>query len=148
MTVVHETVRVSQTVAAPLDVTWRAFAETSLRARWSVPGGEQLVYVADDFRPTGRARYRCGTPGVLEYRGELEYVQVVAQERVVHTETVWAGDDLLSTALLTWSFGTCGTATTVAVVDQMTSFAGQDLIEGHRAGHASALARLDQLLWS
>lgn len=146
MSVMHETIHLSQTVTAPLDATWAAFTDTSTRAMWSVPEGEEQVYDHDDFRPQGRARYRCGAPGKLEFRGEIEYVQVLPAELIVHTDTVWVDDTLLSTALLTWSFTADGNATTVAITDQVISFVGPDMIEGHRNGHRQALAQLDRIL--
>lgn len=142
----HETVRVSREFGQPLPVVWKAFADTGSRARWSVPEGEELVYDVDDLRSGGLARYRCGDPGVLQFAAEMEYVQVVPEECVVHTDTVRTDGTLLSTALVTWIFAPTPTGTEISIVDQVVSFAGPGMIDGHRNGHAKALAQLAAFL--
>ncbi|WP_375002778.1 SRPBCC domain-containing protein [Aeromicrobium sp. CTD01-1L150] len=147
MSVEHATIDLEQRVDASVRAVWAAFSDPVVRARWSVPDGEEQVCLDDDFTPGGRGRYRCGSPGVLEFQGEIEYVQIEPERLVVHTDTVRTDDGLLATALLTWRFEDLGAdVTRVEVVDQVVSFVGPGMIEGHRNGHRIALAQLAGLL--
>ena len=91
MSVTHQTLDISQVIPAPLDTVWAAFQDTTSRSVWSVPKGDDLVYSKDDFRPGGRASYRCGPSGDLNVAGEIEYIQIIPHELVVHTDTVSTG---------------------------------------------------------
>ncbi len=143
---VHDTLRLEKRFAYPLDAVWRAYADPASRAEWGVPEGEEQVYSRDELRSGGVAIYRCGTPGELQFRGEVSYVDVVPQARIVHTDSVWAGDQLLATALLSWEFRDEEGSTTLTVTDQVTSFVGQEMIDGHRNGHTKALNQLAAFL--
>lgn len=148
MSVTHQTLDISQVIPAPLDTVWAAFQDTTSRSVWSVPKGDDLVYSKDDFRPGGRASYRCGPSGDLNVAGEIEYIQIIPHELVVHTDTVSTGGALLATALVTWTFEPHDDGALVTIVDQVASFVGQDMIDGHRNGHTIALAQLAEFLKS
>lgn len=143
---VHDTIRLEKQLAYPLDAVWRAYADTASRAEWSVPEGEEQECSSDELRSGGVASYRCGTPGELQFRGEVSYVDVVPQARIVHTDSVWAGGQLLATALVSWEFHGEEGSTTLTVTDQVTSFVGQEMIDGHRNGHTKALNQLAAFL--
>lgn len=138
----HETITVSLELSQPPTVVWKAFEDTAARAQWSVPEGEGMVYDKDDFRTGGSARYRCGTPGQLPFSAAVDYIQLSPGDFVVHTDTVWHDETLLSTAILTWTFTPIPSGTKVSIVDQVVSFVGADMIEGHRNGHTQALDQL------
>lgn len=137
-----ETLRLNTQIARPVSDVWAAFAATDVRQQWSVPAGEALVYDYDDFRTGGSARYRCGTPGELQFSAATDYVRVEEFSHVVHTDTVWLGGDLLATGLITWTFSEVPEGTCVSIVDQVVSFVGVDMIEGSRNGHRIALEQL------
>lgn len=99
-----ETLRLNTQIARPISEVWAAFADTESRQQWSVPDGDELIYDRDDFRTGGSARYRCGTPGELQFSAAIEYVHVDDGSHVAHTDTVWQGGVLLATALITWTF--------------------------------------------
>lgn len=143
---VHDTIQLEQQVSAGLQQVWRAFADSEARAQWGVPAGDEQVYDRDDFRTGGEAAYRCGDPGLLQYSVEVNYAAVDPRGVLVYTETVWSGDDLLATALVSWELTLVGDATVVAVTDQVTSFVGPGMVEGHRNGHRKALKQLAELL--
>lgn len=146
MSVTHQTLHITQVISAPLDTVWAAFQDTSSRSKWSVPKGDGLVYSTDDFRPGGLASYRCGPSGDLNVAGEIGYVQILPRELVVHTDTVTTDGTLLATALVTWTFEPHDDGALVTIVDQVASFVGQDMIDGHRNGHTKALAQLAEFL--
>ncbi len=142
----HDTIQVRKQLPAPVAAVWAAFADTQSRAEWGVPQGEEQVYSHDDLRSGGTASYRCGTPGVLQFHGEVRYLEVAAPRLVIHTDLVRDGDQALSAALLTWEFQDGGDITTVCLTDQVTSCVGSDMIDGHRNGHTLALEQLAEFL--
>ena len=144
--VVHDTLTFSQSIKAALSLVWDAFADSNLRAVWGVPKGEAQIYDASDFRVGGQDTYRCGPPETLEFHGAVDYIQIVPESLIVHTDTVAVGDQILATALLTWQFGTHGETTFIRLTDQVTSFVGADMIDGHRNGHTQALEQLREFV--
>lgn len=146
MTIDHETIRLTRTLSADRASVWAAYADAALRSRWSVPEGEAMVIDSDDLRSGGSSRYRCGSPELLEFVGDIEYVQVAHSRSVVHTETVRTGGEPLSTGLVTWTFTEVPEGTEVCVTAQVASFVGPGMLEGTRYGHRIALEQLDGFL--
>lgn len=146
MTIAHDTIHLTRTLEADLEDVWSAYADTSLRSRWSVPQGEEMVFDSDDLRSGGSARYRCGTPGDLEFAGSIDYLHIAPEAAVVHTETMRTGSELLSAGLLTWSFAAAGPGTDLSLTVQVTSFVGEGMLDGTRNGHRIALDQLVSLL--
>lgn len=143
---IHDTIRLTQHVAAQVAETWEAYADLSMRTQWSVPAGEGMVYDESDFSEGGRDRYRCGSPEALEFHAEVEYTKVVPQELVVYTETVKNEGQPLATGVSTWEFEPDGAGTRITVTCQVASFVGPGMIDGTRSGHTKALQQLGQLL--
>lgn len=143
---VTETLYLSTEIARPRGAVWAAFADTETRQQWGVPAGDGLVYDHDDFRTGGSARYRCGSPERLEFSAAMSYIRVEAESYVVHTDTVWSGEEVLGTAMITWTFSDVPAGTCVSIVDQVVSFVGQDMIEGSRNGHRIVLEQLGAFL--
>lgn len=141
-----ETLHLSTQIPRPAREVWAAFADTKTRERWSVPEGEALVYTFDEFWTGGSAHYRCGAPGELEFFASVTYVAVEAESFVVNTETVWHGDDLLATGLITWSLADVPAGTSVSISNQVVSFVGAEMIDGNRNGHRIALEQLRAFL--
>lgn len=141
-----ETLRLSADISHPLAEVWQAFADTEARVQWGVPAGEEMVYDHDDLRTGGSSQSRCGAPGRLEFRAAGDYIRVEPECFVVHTDTVWSGDVVLATALVTWRFEAAGETTRVEITDQVVSFVGEDMIEGHRNGHTIVLGQLQTFL--
>lgn len=111
-----------------------------------MPSGEQMVIDHDDLRPGGTGSYRCGPPGSLDVSGDVAYLVVAPGELLVHTDTIRSGDAVLAAALLTWTFAEEDGLTRVEIVDQVTSFVGPGIIDGHRNGHRLALEQLGRWL--
>lgn len=113
----HDTIRIDHLINAPLTAIWEAHAATERRSRWSVPSEEDMVYSLDDFQRGGRATYRCGTPGVLEFHVDIAYLVIEPREMLVYTETVRRGKQLLTTGTVSWEFIDEGTAVRVLVTN-------------------------------
>lgn len=137
-----DTIRLSTEIARPRGDVWVAFADTEARQQWSAPAGERVIYDRDDFRTGGRAEYRCGSPETLEFSAAIDYIHVEVEDFAVHTDTVWRGDKLLATGMITWSFTDVPAGTLVTIVNQVVSFVGADMIDGSRNGHRIALGQL------
>ncbi|GAA1113896.1 SRPBCC domain-containing protein [Arthrobacter flavus] len=140
--IAHDTLTFSRLLDAPLSVVWAAFADSTQRTVWGVPEGEAQVYDESNFGVGGRDVYRCGPPETLEFSGIAEYLQIVTEFLIVHTDVVAVEGQVLAAALLTWQFESRDGATQVQLTDQVTSFVGVDMIDGHRNGHTKALEQL------
>lgn len=109
---------------------------------WCPPADKAQVYDQVDFRVGGRDLYRCGAPESLDFHGVVDYAAIEPQQMIVHTDIVSAGPDTLAAALLTWTFEAVDQGTRVHLTDQVTSFVGEGMIDGHRNGHTTALKQL------
>lgn len=148
MSPLHETLRFTREVSAPRAALWEAFAEPSQRVIWAVPAGEIQVYDQAQFEIGGQDRYRCGPPGSLDYRGLVDYLQIIDQELIVHTDVVHAEDQILSAALLTVEFSSTTCGSRIEVTDQLVSFVGEGMVQGHQTGQRMALDQLAAYLKS
>jgi len=142
MNPLHETLHFTQPVSAPLAGVWKAFTAPRQRAIWSAPAGEVLIYDQAQFEIGGRDIYRCGPPEALDYQGVVDYIQILEQQLILHTEVVSAGDQILSAALVTIEFAATDSGTQITVTDQLTSFVGEAMIQGHQNGQRIALNQL------
>ncbi|WP_264065999.1 SRPBCC domain-containing protein [Mycolicibacterium komossense] len=145
--IIHDTLTFERKIPATPDVVWRAYMDPSARAVWSAPAGEALVFDRTDFRPGGRDEYRCGPVDSLPFHGILDYLHIASSTLIVYTDTVTTNEHLLSTALQTWVFTDDHDGhTTIKVTNQVTSFVGDSMIEGHRNGHLKTLDQLEDFV--
>lgn len=56
------------------------------------------------------------------------------------------GEEILSTAIITWTLTAIPTGARVELVDQVVSFVGQGMIDRHRNGHEICLRQLGEFL--
>ncbi|WP_426936443.1 SRPBCC domain-containing protein [Brevibacterium sp. LE-L] len=145
---VTATISLSADVDHPIAAVWNAFADTRQRVQWGVPEGEEMVCDVDEFRPGGSISARCGSPGALEFESTGQYCALAPERFLVTTETLTRDGEILSTAIITWSFTATTTGTRVDLVDQVVSFVGQGMIDGHRSGHQICLRQLGEFLSS
>lgn len=144
--IVHDTIKLTRVIDAPVAEVWEAYADSTKRTQWSVPAGEGMVYDESDFREGGRDRYRCGPPDTLAFHAETEYTKVVPRELVVYTETVRSEGQPLATGVLTWEFSPDTGGTLVSITNHVVSFVGAGMIDGNHNGHTKALEQLGQFL--
>lgn len=145
---IRDSITVTQQVNAAVADLWQAYADTAVRAQWSVPAGDGLEYVSDEFVTGGRASYRCGTPGVLEFTAVVDYILIEPEDLIVYTETLRHNDQPLAASLVTWEFEQAPHGTLVVVTNQTLSFVGQDILTGTLNGHRIALQQLAERLES
>ena len=132
----------------PTSTVWTAFADIEQRVRWGVPEGEAMICDVDEFWPGGSIRARCGSPGAPEFDSAGQYCAIEPERWLVTTETLTRDGEILSTAIITWAFTATSTGTRIDLIDQAVSFAGQEMIDGHRSGHEICLRQLDEFLSS
>ena len=84
----HATIKLEHSYSAPLERVFSEFADPVARARWSAPSNDVLIYDEADFRVGGKDVFSCGPKGDLKFRGETRYLHIVANARVVSSETV------------------------------------------------------------
>ncbi|MEC5179662.1 uncharacterized protein YndB with AHSA1/START domain [Arthrobacter sp. CG_A4] len=78
--------------------------------------------------------------------GAHRYHLIEPPHRLVYCDSIQRKGQLMAIAVLTWVFEESGGGTRITVIDQVTSLAGQGMIDGHRNGHAKTLAQLVQWL--
>lgn len=146
MQTVHDVLRFVRETDSSIEAVWRAYADVDRRVEWSVPNGEMIVYDATGLAEGGLENYRCGPPGDLSTFGTVQYYIVDPPHRLIYSDMVRHGGQILAVALLTWEFGSIEHGTRITVVDHVTSLVGQGMIDGHRNGHDKALDQLLQWL--
>ena len=144
--IVNDTLTLERHINAPITAVWDSYVDPAKRTRWSVPVGEAMVYVEDNFREQGRDRYRCGPPENINFHVDVQYSRIVPPTIIVYTETVRAEGQPLATGVLTWEFESTRDGTLVKVTSQLVSFVGQGMIDGNSNGHTKALEQLSYFL--
>jgi len=142
--IVHDTLVLERALPAPPSRVFAALADPEIRANWTVPSDDEvLTYSATDFRCGGVDRFRCGLRADPAYDGEVRYLEIVPDERIIHSERLSTNGALIAVSLITWELKGLGDDTHLTLTDQMASLAGRGPIEGSTVGYTAALANLD-----
>ncbi|MGO4838324.1 SRPBCC family protein [Rhizobiaceae sp. 2RAB30] len=139
----HATIVIERNYQASPARLFVAFADPAQRIRWGVPSSNaELVYDEADFRIGGVDVSRCGPRGNLIYRVEARYHDIMPGQRIVYSEIVRQEEFPLSFALITVDVEAAPGGSRLILTDQVTAYGGARMIDGHRAGHESALDNL------
>jgi len=145
----HDTVRLDRTFAHPPQRLFAAYADATQRARWSAPSDDEFVrFTSDDFRVGGTDEFVCGlradpTADGTTFHGLTRYEAIDRDRHIVFTERLCdQTGGLVMMSLVTWSMAPTTHGCELAIVDQITSFAGDGPITGSRHGYTAALDRL------
>lgn len=142
--VVHDTIRLERRYPARV---FAAYEDVTLRTRWGVPSDDEVLqYIESNFRIGGCDAYHCGPKGDPKYAATVWYADIVRDRRIVYSESVRIGEQLLSVALVTWLLEPDGDGTRLLLTDQIASFVGREMIEGSDRGTAAALDNVGALL--
>jgi uncharacterized protein YndB with AHSA1/START domain len=144
----HATIVLEREYRAPLDRVFSEFADPVVRAQWSPPSDDVLIYDQTDFRAGGRDLFRCGPKNDPKFHGETLYHLIVPNKRVVSSETVDADGQRLAVSLNTLDFEATGESTNLKLTVQMVSLVGAGMIEAYESGNKSALENLSRHLSS
>jgi len=139
----HETLVFERTIDASPEEVFAAFVDPVARARWSTPSDTAVViYDETDFREGGRDRFRCGAKANPNIRGETRYLDIIANRRIVSSETVTVDGKRLCASLSTLELTSTSRGTTLLHTTQLASFIGDDMIKGHTTGTNASLDKL------
>lgn len=139
----HGTVVVEQRVEAALPLVYAAFADHKAREAWGAPSASAAFFYDEaDFRVGGRDIARCGAKDDPKFVVESRYVDIIPEQRIVWTETIREIDKFLAANITTLGFKADEEWTLLTVTVQVTSFAGEGMIENTRAGQVGSLANL------
>ena len=139
----HATLVLERICAAPVERVFAGFANSEERASWGSPS-ETAAFIYDkvDFREGGEDVFRCGDKNNPQYRGVTTYYDIVRNERIISSEVVETKGRKLLISMSTTTFEPEGTGTRVTVTVQLTSLAGEDMLNGAKFGHNASLDNL------
>jgi uncharacterized protein YndB with AHSA1/START domain len=143
MATVHATLVFERTIPAPCDQVFAAYADINERMKWGAPSDNTaLIYDRADFREGGEDAFRCGSKANPDIHGATRYLDIVANRRIVSTETISVDGRRLCASLLTLELNPEGDRTKLKSTTQLVSFVGQDMVRGHESGTNSSLDNL------
>lgn len=143
----HATFVFARTSEAPVERVFAALENPVERAQWGVPSDKAaLVYEQADFREGGSDVFRCGPKHDPQYRGVTTYLDIVPNERIVSTELVETNGRKLLATMSTTTLEARSGGTNITVTIQVTSFGGEDMINGAKNGTGASLDNLVKAL--
>ena len=145
-TVSHKTVSLKKTVDYSAQKVFKAFASVKARSEWSVPKGDAIEYIEDNFSVGGKDVFRCGSPDSMEFNGVVQYEDIIKNQRIIYTETIRHKKKKLSVALLTINLGEVEGGTEITVTAQVCSLDVADMSLGYKQGWTAVLKNLGEFL--
>ncbi len=142
-TVAHDTFVIERTYDVPVAQTFRAWADPALKARWFAGSADALGAGYElDFRIGGHERNRGGPPGGPVYTYDSEFRDIVADQRIVYTYEMYAGDDRISVSVATVLFRPLASTTQLVLTEQGVFLDGHDTSAQREDGTRSLLESL------
>ncbi len=143
----HATFVFERMSEASIDRVFAALANPVERAQWGVPSDKTaLVYERADFREGGSDVFRCGPKRDPQFRGVTTYLDIIPNERIVSTELVETNGRKLLATMSTTMLERRNGGTNITVTIQVTSLAGEDMINGAKNGTGASLDNLVRAL--
>jgi uncharacterized protein YndB with AHSA1/START domain len=142
----HKTVSLRKKVDFSIQKVFKAFASQKARSEWSVPKGDAIEYIEDNFSVGGKDVFRCGSPDSMEFNGVVQYEDIVKNRRIIYTETIKHKKKKLSVALLTLNLVEIEGATEITVTAQVCSLDGANMSLGYKQGWTAVLKNLEEFL--
>jgi uncharacterized protein YndB with AHSA1/START domain len=135
----HATIVLERRFDATPSRVFAEFADPVVRAQWSAPSGDELVYEEAAFQVGGRDVFRCGPKGDLKFRGETTYHVIEPGKCVISSESLDAGGQHLALSLSTLEVREAADGTNLKLTIQIVSSVGEGAIKGFESGNRSAL---------
>jgi uncharacterized protein YndB with AHSA1/START domain len=111
----HSTYTLERIYAARPAAVFAAWADPAKKVRWFAPEGD---FYSLDFRVGGTEAVHGGTAGELYARSE--YHDIVTDERIVYTTSLFTNDVLSTVSLTTVLFACEGDGTRLVLIEQGT----------------------------
>jgi uncharacterized protein YndB with AHSA1/START domain len=141
--ILHATLVFEREIPAPAEEVFRAIADPAKRTEWGTPSDTAVViYDEADFREEGQDRFRCGSKANPNIHGTTRYLEIIANRRVVSSETIVMDGKRLCASLTTLELTANGEKTRIKSTTQLASFIGQDMVKGHETGQNGTLDNL------
>ena len=142
-TTLHATLIFERDIPASVEQVFTAFADPAARSEWGAPSDTAVViYDEADFREGGQDCFRCGSRSNPNILGTVRYLDIVANRRVVSSETIEMNGKRLCASLTTLEFVSEGDGTKLTNTTQLASFIGDDMVRGHETGTNASLDNL------
>jgi uncharacterized protein YndB with AHSA1/START domain len=141
----HATLVFEREIPALIEKVFAALADPLARTEWGAPSDTAVViYDEADFREGGQDRFRCGSKADPNIHGMTRYLEIIANRRVVSSETIVMDGKRLCASLTTLELTADGEKTKLKSTTQLASFIGQDMVRGHETGTNASLDNLVQ----
>lgn len=141
--VVHATLVFERVVPATPAQVFRAYSNPAERVKWGAPTeNTALIYEKDEFREGGEDVFRCGAKSNPNIEGNTRYLDIVADRRIVTSETIVVDGRRLCASVTTLELIPDGDQTRLKSTIQLASFIGNDMVEGHENGTNASLDNL------
>jgi uncharacterized protein YndB with AHSA1/START domain len=138
----HATIVLERNYDATPSRVFAEFANPVVRAQWSAPSGDELIYDQAAFEVGGRDVFRCGPKGAPKFQGETTYHLIVPGRCVISSEVVEAGGQHLAVSLNTLELEEAAGGTRLKLTIQIVSSVGEGVVKGFESGNRSALEGL------
>jgi uncharacterized protein YndB with AHSA1/START domain len=137
--VTHATLVFQREIPAPVADVFLAYADARVRANWSAPENDTIVYDSAEFLEGCQDHFRCGPKENPNIEGTTHYWEIVPNQRIVSSEFLSTEGTRLAVSLITTEFVEFGNATRLKCTAQIVSFIGQDMVHGYEDGNNGAL---------
>jgi uncharacterized protein YndB with AHSA1/START domain len=142
-TTLHTTLVFEREISASVEEVFAAFADPVARTEWGTPSDTAVViYDEADFREGGQDCFRCGSKADPNIHGMTRYLEIIANRRVVSSETIVVDGKRLCASLTTLELTPHGENTKLKSTTQIASFIGEDMVKGHETGNNASLDNL------
>ena len=143
-TVAHETFIVERSYDVPVDQTFRAWADPTLKARWFAGSADALGSGYElDFRVGGREVNRGGSPGGPLYTYQSEFRDIIPEERIIYTYEMQMDDKRISVSVATVELQPERSGTRLILTEQGAFLDGLDKVEWREEGTRVLLDKLE-----
>ena len=136
--VTHSTFTLERRYPAPVQRVFAAWATPEARKRWMAQGAEH----AQDFVVGGLETVKGFDEEGRTLTYEARYTDIVADERILTTSTLHAGDQLSTVSVTSVEFRAAGAGTVVVVTEHGVYLPGQEQPEWREQGTAQQLDTL------
>lgn len=144
--VVHATLVFEREIPASVTDVFTAFADASVRAVWSAPPNDIIIYDHQEFAEGRIDRFRCGPTADPNIHGTTRYLEIVPNRRIVSLENLAMKEMKLAASLITTEFRNRDSGTRLSCTVQIASLVGPDMIRGYEDGNNGALDGLVRYL--
>lgn len=122
----HATFVIERSYPASTAHVFKAFADPAVKARWF--GNDEMLKSQHemDFRVGGREINRGGPPDGPVYTYDARFEDILTEQRIVTTYTMYMGETRISVSVGTWEFQPDGGGTRLVYTEQSAYLDGYD----------------------